>query len=266
MSWVRSLGLDSLKLPPLRRGKHNSPEAGLCAMEMVAFIERLPHSDRPACTCPVIGALVRYVNDSLSLRDRLLPYLPRVVGTVAPRFERARAMFIVEAVLGLAIKVDWPAFGVRPLPSSARLVDGIRSPLSLSRYAPALQEMAGNWTANQLGSRFGAGMLSALRSLEMGHTEHATIDALGGLSILASIKPACWIREARILNLPEGPLPRDGVPLGEIQVQIVQHEPPGDEWLMRLLDDVLSIGPQARGWSAELELVRERAVKLAELA
>ena len=76
MNWLETI--DKLQLPPLQGGAHDSPAEGVCAMEMVAFIERLPHSDKPECTCPVIASFVRGANDLLSAaeRQKLLPILP----------------------------------------------------------------------------------------------------------------------------------------------------------------------------------------------
>ena len=90
----------------LVRGSHASVEYGLCAMEAVAWLEGLEHSDRPACTCPVIGAYVRALNDQVhdEERQRLIPYLPRLVGTVSPDYEWARARYLVSQSLGRA----WP--------------------------------------------------------------------------------------------------------------------------------------------------------------
>ncbi len=69
----------------LKHGAHSSPEDGLCAMEAVAFLSKEKHSDAPSCACPVISAVVRDWNDSISdddTRTRLLrPLLPRLVGT-----------------------------------------------------------------------------------------------------------------------------------------------------------------------------------------
>ncbi len=56
----------------------------MCAMEMVAWLAGEPHSDEPACACPVLSAFVRAVNDSLSddARNRLLrPLVPQLVNT-----------------------------------------------------------------------------------------------------------------------------------------------------------------------------------------
>jgi hypothetical protein len=89
-NWLDTIS--NIQLPPLSAGSH-LPNDGFCAMEMVAFIERLNHSDAPSCTCPVIAAYVRGINDAMDNKDRqrLLPYLPRLVGTVSPEHEQARA-------------------------------------------------------------------------------------------------------------------------------------------------------------------------------
>jgi hypothetical protein len=54
-------------------------------MEAVAWLAGEPHSDQPACACPVIGAFMRSWNDSLpddEIRTRLLrPLLPLLVGS-----------------------------------------------------------------------------------------------------------------------------------------------------------------------------------------
>ena len=99
MNWLDDL--KTLKLPPLSKGKHRSPEDGLCAMEMVAYLERLPHSDAPECTCPLLREYVIKINDmcSDSDREKLKPYLPRLVGTVSPAHKQARAGIFVWAAI-----------------------------------------------------------------------------------------------------------------------------------------------------------------------
>lgn len=71
---------------PLSAHGHDRPEDGLCLMEMVAFFEGEPHSDRPECACAVLGDLGRFINDQMPdhLRTELLrPLVPRLVGTVS---------------------------------------------------------------------------------------------------------------------------------------------------------------------------------------
>ena len=98
--------LQELAVFKLVKGRHESAEKGLCAMEAVAWLEGLPHSDHPACTCPVIAAYVRELNDRLpgAQRQRLIPYLPRLVGTVSPEHEWQRTQYLVAQAFGKA----WP--------------------------------------------------------------------------------------------------------------------------------------------------------------
>jgi len=76
----------------LSRGAHVVPEDGMCAMEAVAWLAGEAHSDVPACASPVISAYVRHLNDSMPAdqRQRLLDFLPRIVGSLDPTREHAR--------------------------------------------------------------------------------------------------------------------------------------------------------------------------------
>ncbi len=42
----------------LAAGPHAGAEAGLCALEAVAYVAGEPHSDEPACASPSIAAFV----------------------------------------------------------------------------------------------------------------------------------------------------------------------------------------------------------------
>lgn len=69
----------------LSPGKHSTPAEGLCALELVAFLDGEPHTDRPRCACELVSAFVRSINDNMpdDARQKLLPYLPRLIGTVS---------------------------------------------------------------------------------------------------------------------------------------------------------------------------------------
>ena len=77
--------LAGLPVKHLAYGAHDSSDAGMCAMEAVAFLAGEPHSDAPQCTCPVIAAFVRFWNDGLPSdedRVRLLgPLLTEILDT-----------------------------------------------------------------------------------------------------------------------------------------------------------------------------------------
>ena len=68
----------------LTKGPHAEREAGMCAMEAVAWLAGEPHSDAPQCACPIIARLVINANDNWDdeTRNRLLkPLLHKIIGT-----------------------------------------------------------------------------------------------------------------------------------------------------------------------------------------
>lgn len=67
----------------LSRGSHRSPDEGMCFMEAVAWLNGERHSANPACADGMLTQLMVGINDSLgdSDRQRLVPYLPRAIGT-----------------------------------------------------------------------------------------------------------------------------------------------------------------------------------------
>ena len=77
----------------LASGAHRSREQGTCFMEATAWIAGQKHSDAPDCVCPMLGAFLRNLNDSLSDSDRqnLKPYLRLVIGTEGDGFAERRS-------------------------------------------------------------------------------------------------------------------------------------------------------------------------------
>ncbi len=74
------LGIEKLLL---KGGAHGNRETGVCLMEAVAWFAGESHSDRPACTSPVLAAYGRITNDWLNDEERqeLVVLIPRLVGT-----------------------------------------------------------------------------------------------------------------------------------------------------------------------------------------
>jgi hypothetical protein len=62
-------------------------------MELASHLAGEPWSDHPACVSPVIGALVRRLNDRWSdeHRQMLKPLIPEMLNTADPALERQRA-------------------------------------------------------------------------------------------------------------------------------------------------------------------------------
>jgi hypothetical protein len=76
----------------LRRGKHASPEKGVCVMELSSMLAGEPFSDRPQAVCPVIGAYLRSYNDVVDddRRQGLYRYASEAIGTAGPAELRRR--------------------------------------------------------------------------------------------------------------------------------------------------------------------------------
>jgi hypothetical protein len=78
----------------LTRGRHLSPDDGVCVMELASMLSGEPFSDQPRSVCPVIGSFLRTYNDLIDddRRQDLYAYATRVVGTRSSRpVERRRA-------------------------------------------------------------------------------------------------------------------------------------------------------------------------------
>lgn len=84
----------------LAAGRHAGPEAGLCALEAVAYVAGEPHSDQPACASPSLAAFIGTWSDHLpqGARDALiLPLVPRLVGTRGSEvLERRRVALVLD--------------------------------------------------------------------------------------------------------------------------------------------------------------------------
>jgi len=82
------------------KGSHPTRDDGMCLMEAVAFLANEPHSDAPACACPVITRLGICLNDAADdeFRQTILADLPwRIVGTRSPgEIEQKRAFMAAD--------------------------------------------------------------------------------------------------------------------------------------------------------------------------
>jgi len=81
----------------LLSGAHEpNSEGQMCVMEAVAYVAGEEWSDSPACASPVIAAFMRSWNDSLDQegRQRLKPYIPKLVGTAASQEVEERRSFM----------------------------------------------------------------------------------------------------------------------------------------------------------------------------
>lgn len=77
----------------LDHGDHLDPEEGHCAMEVVSMLAGEELTDAPDCASPVLGGITRRLNDQWDdeQRQKLLPLLPRMIGTADDGKDEARS-------------------------------------------------------------------------------------------------------------------------------------------------------------------------------
>jgi len=184
---------------PLRRGAHPSRDDGMCAMEMVAWLAGEPHSDEPRCSCPVLAALVRAVNDALtdSSRNRLLrPLVPQLVHSRSSMTrERQRGLLAVDHLVRVLLpqtlrrqRREAEANLLADLPAVVDL-DRLRTAArAVEHYAPG--EHAARWVLQRAidglpPARYVAGLVTVARLLP----DPAVWNGLAGL-IAAMVRPA----------------------------------------------------------------------------
>jgi hypothetical protein len=114
----------------LARGKHTSPRAGACVMELASMLAGDEFTDRPASVCPVVGAFLRAYNDAVDDRRRqdLYGYASAAVGTRASAaVVRRRAQRCLDELRALR---RWP-------------LGTLTAPRALPESVPGMERVAG---------------------------------------------------------------------------------------------------------------------------
>lgn len=122
-------------------GNHATPEEGRCAMEWVAYLAGEKHNDRPKCVSSFLRQFGMTLNDSLgdAKRQRLRPYLARMIGTNDDGLDDVRAQLAVKWVNGLPITGVDPTLGTSAFSETmAHAVVSSRQ----RRYVPSLRPEA----------------------------------------------------------------------------------------------------------------------------
>lgn len=105
MTEARPVPIKDLWRFELCQGNSADPADGACLLDAVSWMEYGKLGDHPACVCITLAAVGRSLNDMLpdGRRQRLVPYIPRLVGTVGSmrhELERVEAL-----VRGIVLKV-----------------------------------------------------------------------------------------------------------------------------------------------------------------
>src|SRR6266511_710507 len=126
--------LDAIRLD---RGGHDTRDQGVCLLEAISWFAGEEHTNHPPCVSPVLGTFGRSWNDALDdqTRQRLIPFIPRMVGTASDRADEARAWILTDWL----VRVCAPAFlRTTGLTEQAQQLEGA-PPITGSKSAASLQ-------------------------------------------------------------------------------------------------------------------------------
>ena len=153
--------IDSIHL----KGAHRSRAEGLSVTEAIAYVAGEEHSDRPACLSPVLGAFLSTWSDALDdeTRQRLLPYVPRAIGTADDGRDERRGWLALDWL----VRVHAPAW--LELYSAADLVGHARALRALPelRDEASLGGASGEIAATAAAAECAAAMPQALNEAEL---------------------------------------------------------------------------------------------------
>ena len=222
----------------LQGGSHESADEGLCAMEAVAWLEGVKHSDSPSCTCPVIAAFVRSINDRMpdSDRQKLVAYLPRLVGTVSPEHEQERAEYLA-----------WHAITV--------VVPGVLERAGLKHHAATLRglgrhdwEAAANAAADAATASCATAAARAANAADAAARAANAADNAARAASYAARAANAAADAARAANAAA-----DAADAAARAANAANAASADWEGALTMLDGVLAIGPQSAGFSADTE-------------
>jgi len=144
----------------LTYGPHATREDGTCLMEAVAYLAGEPHTDAPACACPVLTAYAAALNDAMgfgpegdALRARYLHDLaPMLVGSHStPKAEQARAYVLADHAARVVAPLALESAGLRGEAATLRALEPVIDDVSArtaARAAEAAAEAAA-WVAKE---------------------------------------------------------------------------------------------------------------------
>jgi hypothetical protein len=141
------LKLDHIDRIALACGAHDRRDEGLCLMEAVAFVAGEPHTDRPSCVSPVLGAYGRALNDALphELRQELKVFIPALPGTVGDGHDERRAYLALDWLIRVHTPMCLEAAGLpreaQSLRSLARIKDADSAALAWLVACPLRDEL-----------------------------------------------------------------------------------------------------------------------------
>lgn len=144
----------------LTYGQHATREDGMCLMEAVAYLAGEPHTDAPACACPVLTTFATCINDAMgkgsdgdALRARYLHDLaPMLVGSRStPEVEQARAYVLADHAVRVLTSFALESAGLHGEAKRLRTLGAVIDKPSAEAAAEAADKAA--WAAVRFATR-----------------------------------------------------------------------------------------------------------------
>ncbi len=94
----QTIDLDKIML---KVGAHEDLNDGACVMELVSFMAGEKWSDNPECSCPVLAAFARRINDRMNdeYRQKLKPLIPKLLNSVDNQKRKVRREFFAHQAI-----------------------------------------------------------------------------------------------------------------------------------------------------------------------
>jgi hypothetical protein len=158
----------------LTYGPHETREDGLCLMEAVAYLAGEPHTDAPACACPVLTKYAVRLNDAMgigpdgdALRARYLHDLaPMLVGSRStPDVEEARAYVLADHAVRVFAPLALESAGLHGQAKRLRTLGAVidrRSAYAAAQASAAASRAAAEASRAAQASRTAAGVAAGI--------------------------------------------------------------------------------------------------------
>jgi hypothetical protein len=165
----------------LDSGSHNNFDDGHCAMEVVAWLAGLGHTDAPNCASEVLRAFTISINDAWpkEKRQELKPFLPRMVGTADDGKDKQRSYLALDWLIRTYTPAWLDLAGLaeeaQELRDLRRIVDMVAAEAAGPVVRKVEQKASAAWSAAGSAARSAAG--SAARSAAWSAAESAARSA-----------------------------------------------------------------------------------------
>ncbi|KIA72706.1 hypothetical protein ANMWB30_24740 [Arthrobacter sp. MWB30] len=184
----------------LDSSSHDSFEDGHCAMEAVAWLAGEGHTDAPECASRVLRTFTISLNDTWgdADRQRLVPFLPRMVGTANDGKDEARSYLALDWL----IRTYAPAFlDLANLTEEARALRDLRRIVDMaSAEAAVLVVRAGRVKAAAAGAAAGDAAWAAARNAALAAAQ-TTAGADARDAAMAALTPTVETLKTSALEL-----------------------------------------------------------------